>query len=269
MSAVQPPPAASEPPAKPGRAGVIAIYAFLAAQIGRTLADDGVTRWLPAYLGLMLLFTLGFTLTLWRPPRRAWLMHAYLAAQAALVTAMLALNPDMDFVNAFLLPLSYQLPFVFDGRRLWLWAAALTALTILPLMFWLGALRGLALGLTTATSCLVLPAYLVVSREIEAARLRSEALLEELQRANRRLREYAGQVEELAAIEERNRLARALHDSVSQQIFSITLTARSAQLLLQKDPALAREPLTQLQEMTRSALAELRSLIAQLQPGTY
>ena len=67
-------------------------------------------------------------------------------------------------------------------------------------------------------------------------------------------------------MQERNRLARELHDTVSQLIFSINLTTRSAQLLLKKEPARVADQLNRLQEMTADALAQLRSLISQLRP---
>jgi signal transduction histidine kinase len=75
-------------------------------------------------------------------------------------------------------------------------------------------------------------------------------------------------VEELAAMEERNRLARELHDSVSQTMFSLLLATRSAQILLERDPVRVRPQLEQLQELTQSALAQMRSLIAELRPKT-
>jgi hypothetical protein len=53
-------------------------------------------------------------------------------------------------------------------------------------------------------------------------------------------------------------------DSVSQTMFSILLTTRAAQLLLERDPARVRAQLVQLQELVQSALAEMRSLITQL-----
>ena len=67
-------------------------------------------------------------------------------------------------------------------------------------------------------------------------------------------------------MQERNRLARELHDTVSQLIFSINLTTRSAQLLLKKDPARVPDQLKRLQEMTTDALSQLRSLITKLRP---
>jgi len=78
------------------------------------------------------------------------------------------------------------------------------------------------------------------------------------------LRRQAG---ELAAGEERAHLARELHDSVTQALFSMTLVSRSAEMLLATDPEAARTHLTQLRELQREALAEMRALIFELRPG--
>jgi signal transduction histidine kinase len=71
---------------------------------------------------------------------------------------------------------------------------------------------------------------------------------------------------------ERSRLARELHDSVSQALFSMTMHARAAQKSLAKastsDPRIgkAAADLEALHELTQSALAEMRALIFELHP---
>ena len=72
--------------------------------------------------------------------------------------------------------------------------------------------------------------------------------------------------QEAAVLEERSRLARDLHDSVSQQLFSMTLTAQAARTQLEKNPARAAAQLERLQETAAAALAEMRALIFQLRP---
>lgn len=78
------------------------------------------------------------------------------------------------------------------------------------------------------------------------------------------------ETEERATAEERQRLARDLHDSISQTLFSITMQTRAAQLTLAKQPspspAMAAY-LCRLQELTQGAFAEMRALIFELRPG--
>jgi signal transduction histidine kinase len=67
-------------------------------------------------------------------------------------------------------------------------------------------------------------------------------------------------------LEERSRLARDLHDSISQQLFSMTLTAQAARVQLEKNPTRTAAQLERLQETAAAALAEMRALIFQLRP---
>jgi PAS domain S-box-containing protein len=71
---------------------------------------------------------------------------------------------------------------------------------------------------------------------------------------------------EKVALEERQRLARDLHDSVSQAVYGIALGARSAKELLAKDPAQVQEPLEYVLRLSEAALAEMRALIFELRP---
>jgi PAS domain S-box-containing protein len=68
------------------------------------------------------------------------------------------------------------------------------------------------------------------------------------------------------ALEERQRLARDLHDSVSQAVYGIALGARSAKEILAKDPAQLQEPLEYVLRLSEAALAEMRALIFELRP---
>jgi PAS domain S-box-containing protein len=68
------------------------------------------------------------------------------------------------------------------------------------------------------------------------------------------------------ALEERQRLARELHDSVSQALYGIALGARSARNRLARDPQRAIEPLEYILGLAEAALADMRSLILELQP---
>lgn len=78
-----------------------------------------------------------------------------------------------------------------------------------------------------------------------------------------RLRE---QREQAAAAAERNRLARDLHDSVTQALFSATLVAEVLPQIGERDADLAREGLEELGALTRGALAEMRTMLLELRP---
>jgi PAS domain S-box-containing protein len=69
-----------------------------------------------------------------------------------------------------------------------------------------------------------------------------------------------------ASLEERQRLARELHDSVSQALYGIALGARTAQTLLERDPKKASEPVDYVLSLAEAGLAEMRALIFELRP---
>jgi signal transduction histidine kinase len=80
---------------------------------------------------------------------------------------------------------------------------------------------------------------------------------------NARLQEQA---RNLAAVQERQRLARELHDSVSQALYGIALGARTARTLLERDPHQVVEPLDYVLTLAEAGMAEMRALIFELRP---
>ncbi|MCI0478729.1 MAG: GAF domain-containing sensor histidine kinase [Anaerolineales bacterium] len=81
---------------------------------------------------------------------------------------------------------------------------------------------------------------------------------------NARLYERA---QELAVMQERNRLARDLHDAVTQTLFSASLLADALPASWENDPAEGRQLLNELRQLSRGALAEMRTLLLELRPA--
>jgi signal transduction histidine kinase len=74
------------------------------------------------------------------------------------------------------------------------------------------------------------------------------------------------QAQDLAALQERQRLARDLHDAVTQTLFSTSLIAEAVPHIWAQDPEDGRRLLEQVRQGTRSALAEMRTLLFELRP---
>ncbi|GAA2998432.1 GAF domain-containing sensor histidine kinase [Streptosporangium longisporum] len=72
---------------------------------------------------------------------------------------------------------------------------------------------------------------------------------------------------ELALVEERTRMARELHDAVTQKLFSLRLTAQAAASLVPGDPVRALRELDRVERLAGEALAELRAVIVELRPA--
>ena len=82
---------------------------------------------------------------------------------------------------------------------------------------------------------------------------------------NARLRDNA---EQMAVQDERNRLARELHDAVTQTLFSASLIADVLPRIWERDTEMGQAKLSELRELTRGALAEMRTLLLELRPAT-
>ncbi len=98
------------------------------------------------------------------------------------------------------------------------------------------------------------------TQEIEQRGQELEALLLENARLNQ-------QAQELAVLEERSRLARELHDAVTQTLFSASLVAEALPVTWEKDPQEGRGLLQELRSLSRGALAEMRTLLLELRPA--
>jgi signal transduction histidine kinase len=190
----------------------------------------------------------------------------YFPFQTIVVIILTNLRPFTDISCLLYVPLSIQALRAFPRRAALTWIVIYIALLTVTLMFGLGWQEGLALALLFIAVCAFVASYDFLYFRTQDDLMRSNQLLADLQSAHQQLHEHAMQAEELAAARERNRLARELHDSISQVIFSITLTSQSARLLLEREPARVQEQIDRLQAMTEDALSQLRVLIAQLRP---
>ena len=75
------------------------------------------------------------------------------------------------------------------------------------------------------------------------------------------------QARQLVAMEERQRLARDLHDAVSQTLFSASVIAETLPILYDTNPDEVMKGLNKLSALTKGALAEMRTLLVELRPG--
>ena len=215
----------------------------------------------------MALLAFWFVLLLLEPVltrRRSLFFPVYLVIQSSILVLLL-LGPDpSDYFAILFAPLSMRTFHQLRSRPGAVVVAGFTFLIVLPLTYTIGVSNALAFGLIyTAADVLFAYSSLTIHRTTEA-HARNQAIQAELQSTNRQLQAYSEQQKQLAVARERNRLARELHDSVTQTIFSMTLTAQSARLLLDRDPGRVKAQLEHLFDLARSALAEMQTLISHL-----
>jgi signal transduction histidine kinase len=192
----------------------------------------------------------------------------YLSLQSLCIVILLLMPPNEDYFSILYVCLTIQAASYFSARKGFVWIAIFSLLMLAALMIAQGLKAGALFFPVPVAGCILTGLYIMAARKALDEKNKSQALLAELQIAYKKLEDYAKHAEIFAAEEERNRLARELHDSVTQKLFSMTLTAEAARMLYDKEPAGVVELLRRLQELSRGSLDEMRTLLKKLRPKT-
>jgi signal transduction histidine kinase len=195
-------------------------------------------------------------------PRRS--IHLYLAAHGSLVAALMFLQPGWTMY-----PVLFVTPIMWAVLRLPLrqavcWIAAFTAVTAASFAVGISPGEGYVALFLYGVLYAFMGAFAGVLARADAARRESQALLEELRQAHDKLQEYAGRVEELAVVEERNRLAREMHDTLGHRLTVAAVQLEAAQRLCAGDPERSAAMVGTVREQVREALGELRATVTAL-----
>jgi signal transduction histidine kinase len=189
-----------------------------------------------------------------------------LGLQTAVIAALLLTPPSRDFYAVLFLSLALVAMQYLPRRRDVVWLGVFSAVTTACLLAAFGLGGGAGFATIYIMGILFVGLYGRAVRRSILAHGHAQALLTQLSETHKRLQEYAERAEESAALQERNRLARELHDAVTQTIFSITLTAEAARIARESDPGQLPALLDRIQESSADALAEMRSLVSELRP---
>jgi signal transduction histidine kinase len=176
---------------------------------------------------------------------------------------------DPDYFALLFAVLSMQIMQRFDPKPASLWIGLFSIAMFVPLIRLYPSARAVPFTIVYTAVCVLTAAYSLAARRAVRARTRSQSLADELHRTNHELAIYANRLERLAISTERNRLARELHDSVTQTVFSMTLTTQSAMMLLESDPGQVKDQLNRLYQLSRSATSEMQTLISELRPESF
>src|SRR3989440_4858812 len=98
----------------------------------------------------------------------------------------------------------------------------------------------------------------------QASRVRAEELLAEVERSHRQLQAYAERVAELATTEERNRVAREIHDGLGHALIAITLQLEKALVYQEKQPGIALQAVSDAKQVAKDALQDVRRSVSVL-----
>jgi signal transduction histidine kinase len=113
-------------------------------------------------------------------------------------------------------------------------------------------------------ACLSIGLVILFLHLLVDAALKERQGQKKLSAANARLRQYALRVEELATVQERNRIARDIHDSLGHSLTVFGIHLEGALRLLQSNPAKATELLLEIKQLNTSTLKEVRQSITAL-----
>jgi len=208
-------------------------------------------------LGLILVFGCLYHFV-FRPGRYQQSPNLYFAAQVLTLGLLFMLGSNnSDAFNFLFLMLCIHIAVVSTPRVAALWIVLCYGLVNLITLALHGT-EGLYAILFYAVTFLVCGFFGYTLQQVERARDRNQQLVDELQAAQQKL-------QDLAVIEERNRLARELHDSVKQQVFAISMQLGAARALLDKAHP-AHGPVEDAERLANQAGAELTTLIRELRP---
>jgi signal transduction histidine kinase len=173
----------------------------------------------------------------------------------------------LDVFPILFIPVTAQIAIAIPRPRRYVWIGVLTGAMAIGLLVTQEWPRSLSLVLLFAASYVFVAAYAAATEQAVSAESQSRMLVEDLKSANRQLEANAAQIQALAVVEERNRLARELHDSVSQSLYGLALAAEAARRRLGREPPEAIAPeLDAIGHTARQALGEMRLLIFELRP---
>lgn len=192
----------------------------------------------------------------------------YFALQSAVVTGIVFLSPIRGFMGIIVLPLVSQA--IFDLRPHY---AALLGLYLYGINVALWAIPygwGAAwqAGSDYLTAFAFTIVFTIITKQAVGARIREEKLRQEVEAANRQLRESARQREELATTQERNRVAREIHDGVGHYLTVVKTQLDAAAGLLPAQPERARVAVVKAARLTGEALDDVRRSVGTLRSDT-
>jgi len=189
----------------------------------------------------------------------------YFAVQIPLGSLIISLGKGSGFNALLLLPLAGQAVVLLPELSAYLANLGIVATYVIAVRSFTPAWPDVWTTLPIFLAGLV---FIVVFTQVavgeEKARKQVERLLSELQESNRQLSEYSLKVEELAVVEERNRMAREIHDGLGHYLTTVNVQIQAALATLEKKPSRAREMLQKASLLSQEALEDVRNSVATL-----
>ncbi|MCX6048648.1 MAG: sensor histidine kinase [Chloroflexi bacterium] len=215
-------------------------------------------------LGILVLFTCGL-IAWWNPALDIPMKRKITVGMISLVCGLFIVEHNTFAAIILCFVLSAAVMELFPKRLGSFWILFFGLATILA-MFWResASLSALSSGLAALGGYAFFGISSIALRRATEASAESERLLGELQTAHRQLQTYALHAEELAIAQERNRLAREMHDALGHRLTVAAVQLEGAQRLVHGDPDKALRMVSTVREQVLEGLTELRRTVATL-----
>ena len=246
--------------------GVVIAVAFYIFTASLPLAQP----WLTVMVGLLVVYAVLGTIGIGVLERFAdrintrsnLLVSFYFVLLTALVLGMMSIT---GISMGLMYPLCSQAILTVQ-RRTWVGYMLVSVLLAIGLMLARQMpLFEIASSLISFASGVVFVAgFTIVTQREAAQRAKIEQLAAELRSANAVLAHYATQVEQLATMQERNRLAREIHDTLGHYLTALSVQLEAARALLGKQPEAVEPIIVKAQTLARDGLSEVRRSVAAL-----
>jgi signal transduction histidine kinase len=190
-----------------------------------------------------------------------WQFHLRLLLLTGLVTAMLLIQPHSGLIPILFFLMSPTTLIWFPNKAGVVWVTVYILVTAV-IFIGFGGSNGLIQLLPYSAGYAFFAIFGWTTVQAIHARSRSEQLLAELQEAHAQLQEYSTRVEELTITQERNRIAREMHDALGHRLTVSAVQLEGAQRLVRSNPEKAEQILGTVREQIREGLGELRRTVA-------
>lgn len=189
----------------------------------------------------------------------------YLLAEMCLVIGLLVIPPTNDYPALLFIPLSLQAVLFYHQRSGFYWITVFNLVTAFLLTWNVDSvIQGLVMAFLFGGICYLVGGYAHMIRKAEFARIENQRTIDKLQEVHCQLQSHAAQRQELSIANERSRLARELHDSVTQTVFSMNLAVQTACFLWPGDPGRVDAQFDRFLELADSAKRQIQTLVAHL-----
>jgi signal transduction histidine kinase len=192
----------------------------------------------------------------------------YLSTQVASVVVLYFITPYADYWALLLLPACYFTMQKFAQAQGYAIISLFTLVMIVALWFAEGGLISLQFSAIYVVAYFMVAAYSWTLKQLLLAKNKANDFHRELEKSNLKLREYADKAAGVAILEERTAVARELHDSVTQTLFSVNLLLSSLEYKYPEQSEAQKLDIEKILSQSGFAMKELRAIIHQLKPTT-